>query len=202
MGLLSGLFGSKGGYSGKVKQQANSLYNQFGDVGDWFDPDQENALQMEGFDDALRGQEAAFGGGLLARGFRGRPSFGLGRARFAAGTRANTRQKARDWRLKGLQAQAGFFPQFAQMNYRQPSSGILPGLASLAGGFGLLGGGGGMSPVISESGNMGQMNGGSYDLSGGLPYFNPTQPMPPSGLGYTGGQTIDWRRIFEQAGGF
>lgn len=135
MGLLSGLFGSKGGYSGKVKQKADDLFNQFGDMGNWFDPQQENALQMEGFDDALRGQQAAFGGGLLNRGFRGNPSFGLGRARFAANTRANTRQKARDWRLKGLQAQAGFFPQFAQMHYRQPSSGILPGLASIASSF-------------------------------------------------------------------
>lgn len=156
MGLLSGILGSKGGFSGQDRRRGNDLYEQMGDIGDWFDPMQENAFQMEGFDDALRGQQSAFGGNLLSKGFRGLGSFGLGRARFGAQTRANTRQKGRDWRLKGLQMQAGFLPQLAQMNYRQGSSGILPGLASLAGGF--LGGGkglGNVNPMIDESGAMG-----------------------------------------------
>lgn len=186
-----GLFGSSGGYNGRTKDWADDLRAQLQNMAGMYDPMQDVALSMEGYDDALRGQQQALGNDLMNRGFRGNPSLGLGRAAFAATTRSNARQKKRDWDVDAMQAQASFLPSYAQINYKQPSSGILGSLGALAANYF---GGGGMNPKPVGTGGIipgpvGGAMGGAIGAGVGASM---------GGLAGVGAMGIDWKRLLEQ----
>lgn len=142
MGLMDTIFGSPGGVSGKAKKAAWNVYGQYGNMGNggWYNPQTDQAQAMEQFDrQRMMGQAAGYGK-IAGSGYR--PSGGvdymaLARAMYGSGVGQKARQQALDWRLRGLQGQAGLLPTIIGANTTQPSGGLLGGLASLGGSGGL-----------------------------------------------------------------
>ncbi len=133
------LFGSSGGYSDWFKKENRGGYAKYAAEADQAFGPQALQQMVGGYNDdmsrILENQGAGGYGSLVSRGFApGSPDlYGLTRATNLSKFRAGAKMDLKNRYLEALRAKFGMLQGMAQSEYKAPSSGVLGGIAGMAG---------------------------------------------------------------------